>query len=109
MIRRPPRSTLFPYTTLFRSLSTFLKISTVLILAVAILILLPPLKMPAVTPFATLGEGPVLAGKLFPFAFITIACGAISGVHSLVASGPPPKMLAPERDARPLGYGGPVR
>src|SRR5438132_13163 len=68
-------------------LSTFLKISTVLILAVAILILLPPLKMPAVTPFATLGEGPVRAGKLFPFAFITIACGAISGFHSLVASG----------------------
>src|SRR2546422_9349892 len=106
MIRRPPRSTLFPYTTLFRSLSTFLKISTVLILAVAILILLPPLKMPAVTPFATLGEGPVLAGKLFPFAFITIACGAISGFHSLVASGTTPKMLARERDARLIGYGG---
>ncbi|PYO41416.1 MAG: carbon starvation protein A [Gemmatimonadetes bacterium] len=87
-------------------LSTFLKISTVLILAVAILILLPPLKMPAVTPFATLGEGPVLAGKLFPFAFITIACGAISGFHSLVASGTTPKMLARERDARLIGYGG---
>src|SRR6266581_1063434 len=87
-------------------LSTFLKISTVLILAVAILILLPPLKMPALTPFATLGEGPVLAGKLFPFAFITIACGAISGFHSLIASGTTPKMLARERDARLIGYGG---
>src|SRR5438552_369004 len=87
-------------------LSTFLKISTVLILAVAILILLPALQMPARTPFETLGEGPVLAGKLFPFAFITIACGAISGFHSLVASGTTPKMLARERDARLIGYGG---
>src|SRR5947208_13667579 len=87
-------------------LSTFLKISTVLILAVAILILLPPLKIPALTPFATLGDGPVLAGKLFPFAFITIACGAISGFHSLIASGTTPKMLARERDARLIGYGG---
>ncbi|HEX9280063.1 MAG TPA: carbon starvation CstA family protein [Gemmatimonadales bacterium] len=87
-------------------LSTFLKISTVLILAVAILLLLPPLKMPALTPFATLGDGPVLAGKLFPFAFITIACGAISGFHSLIASGTTPKMLARERDARLIGYGG---
>jgi len=87
-------------------LSTFLKISTILILAVAILILLPPLKMPALTPFASQGEGPVLAGKLFPFAFITIACGAISGFHSLVASGTTPKMLAKERDARLIGYGG---
>ncbi len=87
-------------------LSTFLKISTILILAVAILILLPPLRMPALTPFATLGEGPVFAGKLFPFAFITIACGAISGFHSLVASGTTPKMLAREPDARMIGYGG---
>src|SRR5205807_588530 len=68
-------------------LSTFLKITTILVLAVAILVILPPLRMPALTPFATLGEGPVFAGKLFPFAFITIACGAISGFHSLVASG----------------------
>src|SRR6266516_3792994 len=87
-------------------LSTFLKISTVLRLAVAILLLLPPLKMPALTPFATLGDGPVLAGKLFPFAFITIACGAISGFHSLVASGTTPKMIARESDARLIGYGG---
>src|SRR5947208_14806661 len=68
-------------------LSTFLKISTVLVLGVAILVILPPLRMPALTAFASLGEGPVFAGKLFPFAFITIACGAISGFHSLVASG----------------------
>src|SRR2546423_733454 len=87
-------------------LSTFLKITTILVLAVAILVILPPLRMPALTPFATLGEGPVFAGKLFPFAFITIACGAISGFHSLVASGTTPKMIARESDARLIGYGG---
>ncbi len=86
-------------------LSTFLKITTVVALGVAILILLPPLRMPALTPFATAGEGPVFAGKLFPFAFITIACGAISGFHSLVASGTTPKMIAHEPDARIIGYG----
>jgi len=87
-------------------LSTFLKITTILVLAVAILVILPPLRMPALTPFASLGEGPVFAGKLFPFAFITIACGAISGFHSLVASGTTPKMIARESDARMIGYGG---
>src|SRR3989441_2094774 len=87
-------------------LSTFLKITTVVVLGVAILIILPPLKMPALTPFATAGEGPVFAGKLFPFAFITIACGAISGFHSLVASGTTPKMITRETDARIIGYGG---
>ncbi len=87
-------------------LSTFLKISTVLVLGVAILVILPPLRMPALTSFATLGEGPVFAGKLFPFAFITIACGAISGFHSLVASGTTPKMIQREGDARMIGYGG---
>jgi carbon starvation protein len=86
-------------------LSTFLKIATILILAIAILIILPPLRMPALTPFATLGEGPVFAGKIFPFAFITIACGAISGFHALVSSGTTPKMLAHEPDARLIGYG----
>jgi carbon starvation protein len=86
-------------------LSTFLKIATILILAIAILIILPPLRMPALTPFATLGEGPVFAGKIFPFAFITIACGAISGFHALVSSGTTPKMLAREPDARLIGYG----
>ncbi len=87
-------------------LSTFLKITTVLALGVAILFILPPLRMPALTPFAALGEGPVFAGKLFPFAFITIACGAISGFHALVASGTTPKMIAREPDARMIGYGG---
>jgi carbon starvation protein len=87
-------------------LSTFLKITTVLVLGAAILIILPPLRMPALTPFATAGEGPVFAGKLFPFAFITIACGAISGFHSLVASGTTPKMISRETDARMIGYGG---
>src|SRR3989442_1620939 len=87
-------------------LSTFLKITTVLALGVAILVILPPLRMPALTPFATLGEGPVFAGKLFPFAFITIACGAISGFHALVASGTTPKMIERESDARVIGYGG---
>src|SRR5439155_13823367 len=78
----------------------------VVVLAIAVLIILPPLKMPALTPFATAGEGPVFAGKLFPFAFITIACGAISGFHSLVASGTTPKMITRETDARIIGYGG---
>jgi carbon starvation protein len=87
-------------------LSTFLKITTVVVLGAAILVLLPPLRMPALTPFATAGEGPVFAGKLFPFAFITIACGAISGFHSLVASGTTPKMISRETDARMIGYGG---
>jgi carbon starvation protein len=89
-------------------LSTFLKITTVVALGAAILILLPPLRMPALTPFATGGEGPVFAGKLFPFAFITIACGAISGFHALVSSGTTPKMIQREPDARMIGYGGMV-
>src|SRR2546427_517139 len=87
-------------------LSTFVKIATILVLAVALLVILPPLRMPALTSFARLGEGPVFAGKLFPFAFITIACGAISGFHSLVASGTTPKMIARESDACLIGYGG---
>ncbi|HEX9704538.1 MAG TPA: carbon starvation CstA family protein [Gemmatimonadales bacterium] len=87
-------------------LSTFLKITTVLALGAAVFIILPDLKMPALTPFAVLGEGPVFAGKLFPFAFITIACGAISGFHALVSSGTTPKMIAREPDARMIGYGG---
>ena len=86
-------------------LSTFMKIGTILLLAVGILLVLPPLRMPAVTQFVD-GTGPVFAGKLFPFAFITIACGAISGFHALVASGTTPKMLTRESDARLIGYGG---
>jgi carbon starvation protein len=86
-------------------LSTFMKIGTILLLAIGILLVLPPLRMPAITPFID-GTGPVFAGKLFPFAFITIACGAISGFHALVASGTTPKMLTRESDARLIGYGG---
>src|SRR5215208_5395686 len=86
-------------------LSTFMKIGTILLLAFGILLVLPPLRMPALTTFID-GTGPVFAGKLFPFAFITIACGAISGFHALVASGTTPKMLTRESDARLIGYGG---
>jgi carbon starvation protein len=86
-------------------LSTFLKIGTVAALAAGILIAMPPVQLPAVTQFVD-GTGPVFAGKLFPFAFITIACGAISGFHSLIASGTTPKMVAREQDARVIGYGG---
>jgi carbon starvation protein len=86
-------------------LSTFMKIGTILLLALGILLVLPPLRMPAITTFID-GTGPVFAGKLFPFAFITIACGAISGFHALVASGTTPKMLSRESDARLIGYGG---
>jgi carbon starvation protein len=85
-------------------LSAFVKIAVVLALAAGILVTLPPLQMPALTQF-TDGTGPVFAGKLFPFAFITIACGAISGFHALVASGTTPKMLESEADARMIGYG----
>ena len=86
-------------------LSAFVKIGVVLALAVGIVIVLPPLEMPALTQF-TDGTGPVFAGKIFPFAFITIACGAISGFHSLIASGTTPKLLASEGDARLVGFGG---
>ncbi|HEX6627903.1 MAG TPA: carbon starvation CstA family protein [Gemmatimonadaceae bacterium] len=85
-------------------LSAFVKIGVVLALALGIVIVLPPLQMPALTQF-TNGTGPVFAGKIFPFAFITIACGAISGFHSLIASGTTPKLLANEADARFVGYG----
>ena len=86
-------------------LSTFMKVGTILLLAAGILIVMPPLRLPAVTPFVD-GTGPVFAGKLFPFVFITIACGAISGFHALVASGTTPKMLTRESDAQLIGYGG---
>ncbi len=85
-------------------LSTFLKIGTILALALGILLTLPTIKMPAMTQFVD-GTGPVFSGKLFPFAFITVACGAISGFHALVASGTTPKMLTREGDARMVGYG----
>jgi len=85
-------------------LSTFLKIGTIAALAVGILVTLPELHMPAVTRFVD-GTGPVFAGSLFPFLFITIACGSVSGFHALVSSGTTPKMLASEADARMIGYG----
>jgi len=85
-------------------LSAFVKIAVVLALAAGILVTLPPLQMPALTQFID-GTGPVFAGKLFPFAFITIACGAISGFHALISSGTTPKMLEKETDARMIGYG----
>lgn len=86
-------------------LSTFLKIGVILGLAVGILIALPELKMPAVTHFID-GTGPVFSGSLFPFLFITIACGAISGFHALVSSGTTPKLIDNEADIRVIGYGG---
>lgn len=86
-------------------LSTFLKIGTIVGLAVGIFVVAPELKMPALTQFVD-GSGPVWSGNLFPFLFITIACGAISGFHALVASGTTPKLLDNEGNARLIGYGG---
>jgi carbon starvation protein len=86
-------------------LSAFVKIGVVIGLALGIVIVLPPLQMPALTRFAH-GGGPIFAGTIFPFAFITIACGAISGFHALIASGTTPKLLARESDALLVGYGG---
>ncbi|UST53019.1 carbon starvation protein A [Comamonadaceae bacterium OTU4NAUVB1] len=86
-------------------LSTFLKIGTILALAIGIVFVAPTLQMPAVTQFAQ-GNGPVWSGSLFPFLFITIACGAVSGFHALISSGTTPKMLDNESHARFIGYGG---
>ena len=86
-------------------LSTFLKIGTILALAIGILVVAPDLRMPAVTKFVD-GTGPVWSGGIFPFLFITIACGAVSGFHALIASGTTPKMLENETQARFIGYGG---
>ena len=85
-------------------LSTFLKVGTIAVLAIAIMVLMPPVKLPALTQFVD-GTGPVFAGKVFPFAFITIACGAVSGFHALVSSGTTPKMVTRESDSRVIGYG----
>ncbi|HSY91349.1 MAG TPA: carbon starvation CstA family protein [Candidatus Binatus sp.] len=85
-------------------LSTFVKLGTIALLGIGIVVLHPTLHMPALTRFVD-GSGPVFAGKIFPFAFITIACGAISGFHSLVSSGTTPKLIAREREARMVGYG----
>ncbi|WP_020105418.1 carbon starvation CstA family protein [Nocardia sp. 348MFTsu5.1] len=87
-------------------LSTFMKVGTILLLAVGIVIARPVMQAPAVSEFAHNGQGPAFAGSLFPFLFITIACGALSGFHSLIASGTTPKMLEKESQARIIGYGG---
>ncbi|MGK8487128.1 carbon starvation CstA family protein [Nocardia asiatica] len=87
-------------------LSTFMKVGTIALLAVGILITLPVLQAPAVSSFASTGTGPAFAGSLFPFLFITIACGALSGFHALVSSGTTPKLLEKESHARMIGYGG---
>jgi carbon starvation protein CstA len=86
-------------------LSTFLKLGTIIALAVGIYVVAPPLSMPATTRFID-GSGPVFSGQLFPFLFITIACGAVSGFHSLIASGTTPKMLERESHAPLIGFGG---
>jgi carbon starvation protein len=85
-------------------LSTFLKVGTIVALALGIVIVAPDLQMPGITQFVN-GTGPVFSGNLFPFLFITIACGAVSGFHSLISSGTTPKMIERESHARPIGYG----
>ena len=87
-------------------LSTFMKVGTIGLLAVGILIARPVIQAPAVSVFAHNGNGPVFAGSLFPFLFITIACGALSGFHSLISSGTTPKMLEKQGQMRLIGYGG---
>ena len=87
-------------------LSTFMKVGTIALLALGILIARPVIEAPAVSAFAHSGTGPVFAGSLFPFLFITIACGALSGFHSLIASGTTPKMLEKQSQMRLIGYGG---
>ncbi|HKP72048.1 MAG TPA: carbon starvation CstA family protein, partial [Pyrinomonadaceae bacterium] len=85
-------------------LSSYLKIGTIAFLIIGVILVHPTLQMPAFTPFVA-GGGPVIPGKLYPFVFITIACGAISGFHALISSGTTPKMISKERDARMIGYG----
>jgi carbon starvation protein len=85
-------------------LSSFTKIGTIFLLAIGVIIVNPELKMPALSEYAG-GGGPIIPGPLFPFCFITIACGAISGFHALISSGTTPKMIDKESDIRPVGYG----
>ena len=87
-------------------LSTFMKVGVIVLLAVGMIIAAPTLQAPAISDFALDGTGPVFAGKLFPFVFITIACGALSGFHALIASGTTPKMVQKESQVRMIGYGG---
>ena len=86
-------------------LSTFMKVGVIILLAIGIVVTLPVMQNESVTKFASSGEGPVFAGALFPFVFITIACGALSGFHSLIASGTTPKMIQKESQVRTIGYG----
>src|SRR4029434_8301735 len=81
-----------------------MKLGTIFALVLGVFLVLPDMKMPAISKFID-GSGPVVAGKLFPFCFITIACGAISGFHTLIASGTTPKIISRESHARPIGYG----
>jgi carbon starvation protein len=87
-------------------LSTFMKVGTIALLALGILLARPIMEAPAISQFATKGTGPVFAGALFPFLFITIACGALSGFHALISSGTTPKLLEKEGQMRLIGYGG---
>ena len=87
-------------------LSTFMKVGTIVLLAIGILVARPIMEAPAISSFAVSGTGPVFAGSLFPFLFITIACGALSGFHSLISSGTTPKLLEKESQMRLIGYGG---
>ena len=87
-------------------LSTFMKIGVIVLLAIGMIIAAPTLQAPALSEFALPGTGPVFAGKLFPFVFITIACGALSGFHALISSGTTPKMVQKESQVRMIGYGG---
>lgn len=87
-------------------LSTFMKVGTIALLAIGVLVAQPTVQAPALSTFARTGDGPVFAGSLFPFLFITIACGALSGFHALISSGTTPKLLEKESQTRIIGYGG---
>ncbi|WP_443095247.1 carbon starvation CstA family protein [Rothia koreensis] len=87
-------------------LSTFMKVGTIILLAVGIIVVRPEISVPAFSEFASRSDGPVFSGSLFPFLFVTIACGALSGFHALIASGTTPKMVEKERQTRFIGYGG---
>lgn len=87
-------------------LSTFMKIGTIVLMAIGVVVALPKLQAPAISDFATRGDGPVFSGSLFPFVFITIACGALSGFHALISSGTTPKMIQKETQIRMIGFGG---
>ncbi|AZA10561.1 carbon starvation CstA family protein [Corynebacterium gerontici] len=87
-------------------LSTFMKIGTILLLAIGIVVVRPEITVPALSEFASRDDGPVFTGSLFPFLFVTIACGALSGFHALIASGTTPKLVEKERQTRFIGYGG---